>query len=119
MAVAAALGMAGCSLTPELEARIRSRVRTNATPRHVPARIVAVSEIPRTRSGKIVELAVRDVVHGRDVRNLEALANPENLTKRAAAAKQAGIHDAADRLADLVLQVAGESRPEPLDEAAD
>jgi UDP-N-acetylglucosamine--N-acetylmuramyl-(pentapeptide) pyrophosphoryl-undecaprenol N-acetylglucosamine transferase len=50
---------------------------------------------------------------------LEALANPENLTKRAAAAKQAGIHDAADRLADLVLQVAGESRPEPLDEAAD
>jgi UDP-N-acetylglucosamine--N-acetylmuramyl-(pentapeptide) pyrophosphoryl-undecaprenol N-acetylglucosamine transferase len=50
---------------------------------------------------------------------LEALANPENLTKRAAAAKQAGIHDAADRLADLVLEVAGESRPEPLDEAAD
>ncbi|MEN3339764.1 MAG: acetoacetyl-CoA synthetase [Acidobacteriota bacterium] len=71
----------GCSLTPELETRIRNRVRMNATPRHVPARIVAVSEIPRTRSGKIVELAVRDVVHGRDVRNLEALANPDALAQ--------------------------------------
>jgi UDP-N-acetylglucosamine--N-acetylmuramyl-(pentapeptide) pyrophosphoryl-undecaprenol N-acetylglucosamine transferase len=49
----------------------------------------------------------------------DALANPENLTKRAAAAKQAGIPDAADRLADLVLEVAGEVRPESVDEAAD
>ncbi len=70
-----------CPLTPELESRIRSRIRANATPRHVPARIVRVSEIPRTRSGKIVELAVRDVVHGRDVRNLDALANPEALAQ--------------------------------------
>jgi acetoacetyl-CoA synthetase len=69
----------GLTLTPELEARIRSRIRGNTTPRHVPARIVQVTEIPRTRSGKIVELAVRDVVHGRDVRNREALANPEAL----------------------------------------
>ena len=69
----------GSSLTPELEARIRRRIRANATPRHVPARIVQVDEIPRTRSGKIVELAVRDVVHGREVRNLEALANPDAL----------------------------------------
>jgi acetoacetyl-CoA synthetase len=69
----------GSSLTPELEARIRSRIRANATPRHVPARIVRVDEIPRTRSGKIVELAVRDVVHGRAVRNLDALANPDAL----------------------------------------
>jgi acetoacetyl-CoA synthetase len=69
----------GAPLTPELESRIRTRIRTNATPRHVPARIVAVTEIPRTRSGKIVELAVRDVVHGREVKNREALANPDAL----------------------------------------
>jgi acetoacetyl-CoA synthetase len=69
----------GLTLTPRLEDRIRSILRTNASPRHVPARIVQVGEIPRTKSGKIVELAVRDVVHGRDVRNREALANPEAL----------------------------------------
>jgi len=66
-------------LTEELEDRIRRRIRENATPRHVPARIVQVTEIPRTKSGKIVELAVRDVVHGREIRNREALANPEAL----------------------------------------
>src|SRR4051812_3317203 len=71
----------GAALTPDLEARIRSRIRANATPRHVPARIVLVDEIPRTRSGKIVELAVRDVVHGRRVRNLDALANPDALAQ--------------------------------------
>ena len=54
-------------------------IRRNASPRHVPARIVAVRDIPRTKSGKIVELAVREVVHGRAVKNLEALANPEAL----------------------------------------
>jgi acetoacetyl-CoA synthetase len=69
----------GGALTPELEARIRQQIRRNATPRHVPARIVQVQDIPRTRSGKIVELAVRDVVHGRPVKNLEALANPDAL----------------------------------------
>ena len=58
---------------------IRRRIRENTTPRHVPARIVQVTDIPRTKSGKIVELAVRDVVHGRPVRNSEALANPEAL----------------------------------------
>jgi acetoacetyl-CoA synthetase len=58
---------------------IRRRIRQNTTPRHVPARIVQVTDIPRTKSGKIVELAVRDVVHGRPVRNSEALANPEAL----------------------------------------
>jgi acetoacetyl-CoA synthetase len=68
-------------LTPELESCIRSRIRTNTTPRHVPARILQVTEIPRTRSGKIVELAVRDVVHGREVRNREAIANPEALAQ--------------------------------------
>ena len=57
-----------------------SRNRTGASPRHVPARIVAVADIPRTKSGKIVELAVREIVHGRPVKNQEALANPEVLT---------------------------------------
>jgi acetoacetyl-CoA synthetase len=69
----------GATLTPELEDRVRRRIRDNTTPRHVPARIVQVGEIPRTKSGKIVELAVRDVVHGREVRNRDALANPEAL----------------------------------------
>ncbi|HSC29552.1 MAG TPA: acetoacetate--CoA ligase [Vicinamibacterales bacterium] len=69
----------GQALTPALEERIRGHIRQNATPRHVPARIVQVAEIPRTKSGKIVELAVRDVVHGREVTNREALANPEAL----------------------------------------
>jgi acetoacetyl-CoA synthetase len=59
--------------------RIRKHVRTNTTPRHVPARIVQVTDIPRTKSGKIVELAVRDAVRGETVNNLEALANPEAL----------------------------------------
>ena len=66
-------------LDEALESKIRSHIRANATPRHVPARIVRVTDIPRTRSGKITELAVRDVVHGREVKNKEALANPEAL----------------------------------------
>ena len=69
----------GATLDEDLEARIRRQIRDNTTPRHVPARIVQVREIPRTKSGKIVELAVRDVVHGRDVKNREALANPDAL----------------------------------------
>jgi acetoacetyl-CoA synthetase len=69
----------GLALTGELEARIRSTIRQNTTPRHVPERIVAVPDIPRTISGKIVELAVRDVIHGRPVSNVDALANPEAL----------------------------------------
>jgi len=69
----------GVALDDALEAEIRRRIRENASPRHVPARVIAVSDIPRTRSGKIVELAVREVVHGRPVRNREALANPEAL----------------------------------------
>ena len=59
--------------------RIKKQIRTGASPRHVPAKIVQVADIPRTKSGKITELAVRDVVHGRDVKNKEALANPEAL----------------------------------------
>ena len=69
----------GVALDAELEKRIRTKIRTGASPRHVPARIVAVADIPRTKSGKITELAVRDVVHGRPVKNKEALANPEAL----------------------------------------
>ncbi len=69
----------GASLNDDLKARIKTKIRTGATPRHVPAKIVAVSDIPRTKSGKIVELAVRDIVHGREVKNREALANPQAL----------------------------------------
>jgi acetoacetyl-CoA synthetase len=64
-------------LDDELRNQIRTVIRSNTTPRHVPAKIVAVSDIPRTKSGKIVELAVRSVVHGESVKNTEALANPE------------------------------------------
>ena len=66
-------------LTEVLQQRLRNRIRQNTTPRHVPARIVQVPDLPRTRSGKLVELAVRDVIHGRPVGNLEALANPQAL----------------------------------------
>ena len=69
----------GVALDADLEKRIKAKIRTGASPRHVPAKIVAVSDIPRTKSGKITELAVRDVVHGRAVKNKEALANPEAL----------------------------------------
>jgi acetoacetyl-CoA synthetase len=69
----------GVELDEALARRIRETIRANTTPRHVPARIVAVADIPRTISGKIVELAVRNVIHGRPVRNTDALANPEAL----------------------------------------
>ena len=69
----------GGVLDDDLTDRIKTRIRQNCTPRHVPARVVQVGDIPRTKSGKIVELAVRDVVHGRPVKNVEALANPEAL----------------------------------------
>ena len=66
-------------LDESLRDAIRQTIRSNTTPRHVPARIIQVPEIPRTLSGKIVELAVRNVVHGRAVINQDALANPEAL----------------------------------------
>ncbi|MCH8112974.1 MAG: acetoacetate--CoA ligase, partial [Proteobacteria bacterium] len=69
----------GLTLDDELSGRIRLRIRQNATPRHVPAKIIQVADIPRTISGKITELAVRDVVHGREVKNRDALANPDAL----------------------------------------
>jgi len=69
----------GAELTDDLRQRIKTAIRTGSSPRHVPALILAVDDIPRTKSGKITELAVRDVVHGRSVKNTDALANPEAL----------------------------------------
>ena len=69
----------GFSLDEKVMLDIRQRIRANASPRHVPAKILEVSDIPRTRSGKIVELAVRDTIHGRPVKNTSALANAEAL----------------------------------------
>ena len=66
----------GLTLTDALRERIRAQIRTNASPHHVPKKIIQVADIPRTISGKITELAVRDVVHGRPVKNADALANP-------------------------------------------
>lgn len=69
----------GVELTPQLAGAIKQRIRENASPRHVPARIIAVPDIPRTVSGKISELAVKNLIHNRPVKNTEALANPECL----------------------------------------
>ena len=69
----------GSALNANLVAAIKAAIRSGATPRHVPARIIAVPDIPRTRSGKITELAVRDIIHGRPVKNTEALANADAL----------------------------------------
>jgi acetoacetyl-CoA synthetase len=69
----------GAVLDDDLKTRISKLIRENTTPRHVPAKILAVQEIPRTISGKIVELAVRSVVHGEAVKNTDALANPDAL----------------------------------------
>ena len=69
----------GLALTDALTQEIKARIRAGATPRHVPQIVLAVADIPRTRSGKITELAVRDIIHGREVKNVEALANPEAL----------------------------------------
>jgi acetoacetyl-CoA synthetase len=66
----------GRVLDEALVARIRQTIRDNATPRHVPAKVLQVEEMPRTKNGKLVELAVRSIVHGEAVKNLEALANP-------------------------------------------
>ncbi|RAH36695.1 MULTISPECIES: acetoacetate--CoA ligase [unclassified Halomonas] len=70
----------GLTLDDALRDKVRQTIRANATPRHVPAKILQVEDLPRTLSGKLVELAVRNVVHGRPVRNREALANPDALS---------------------------------------
>ncbi|RLA00772.1 MAG: acetoacetate--CoA ligase, partial [Gammaproteobacteria bacterium] len=66
-------------LDEDLTQRIKQQIRANTTPRHVPAKIIQVTDIPRTKSGKIVEIAVRDIVHNRPIKNKDALANPEAL----------------------------------------
>ncbi|HJO68631.1 MAG TPA: acetoacetate--CoA ligase [Rhodospirillales bacterium] len=70
---------AGLTLDESLVSRIKARIREQCTRRHVPAKVIQVADIPRTKSGKISELAVRDVIHGRQVKNTEALANAEAL----------------------------------------
>jgi acetoacetyl-CoA synthetase len=70
---------AGYDLDEHLESRIRAEIRRQASPRHVPARIVQVPDIPRTKNGKVVELAVKSVVHGMPVAHTDALANPDAL----------------------------------------
>jgi acetoacetyl-CoA synthetase len=69
----------GAELTEDLQQQIKRRLRAECSPRHVPARMAAVADLPRTRSGKLAELAVADVVNSREVRNITALANPEAL----------------------------------------
>jgi acetoacetyl-CoA synthetase len=69
----------GLTLNEALITRIKQQIRDNTTPRHIPDKVLQVADIPRTRSGKIVELAVRNVVHNLPVKNIEALANPEAL----------------------------------------
>ena len=69
----------GQELTDDLIKEIKSVIRRECTPRHVPAKILEVGDIPRTKSGKIVEISVRDIVHGREIKNKESLANPEAL----------------------------------------
>jgi acetoacetyl-CoA synthetase len=66
-------------LDPVVIEKIKNQVRVNSTPRHVPAKVLQVADIPRTKSGKVVELAVRDIVHHHPVKNVDALANPEAL----------------------------------------
>jgi acetoacetyl-CoA synthetase len=69
----------GVHLDDTLVGKIKGHIRSHCSPRHVPAQVIQVRDIPRTKSGKITELAVRDVIHGRKVNNKEALANPEAL----------------------------------------
>jgi acetoacetyl-CoA synthetase len=69
----------GATLDEALQERIRARIRERASPHHVPRKILQVADIPRTISGKITELAVRDMIHGRPVKNVDALANPAAL----------------------------------------
>ena len=67
------------TLDSSLRAEIKDRIRENASPRHVPALVLQVDDVPRTMSGKIAELAVRDIIHGREPSNAAVLANPEAL----------------------------------------
>jgi len=69
----------GCKLTAKLVDKIKNAIRFNASPRHIPSKIISISDIPKTKNGKLVELAVKQTVEGEEIKNLEALANPESL----------------------------------------
>ena len=69
----------GCKLTVELIDKIKNAIRFNASPRHIPSKIISISDIPKTKNGKLVELAVKQTIEGEEIKNLEALANPESL----------------------------------------
>ena len=69
----------GVNLNEKLTSEIKAGLRSQCSPRHVPARVVQVTDIPKTKSGKVVELAIKQIIHGRSVENIEALANPESL----------------------------------------
>ncbi len=97
----------GVELDEALVKKVRETIRANTTSRHVPAKIVAVPDIPRTKSNKIVELAVRAVVHGEPVRNLEALANPEALEHFKGLPELAARHALRLRIALVVIALAG------------
>jgi len=71
--------LSGNGLSEDQIAEVKAIIRKGASPRHVPEKVITVADIPRTKSGKITELAVRDIIHGRDIKNIEALANPEAL----------------------------------------
>jgi acetoacetyl-CoA synthetase len=65
----------------ELLAKLKRQIRKNASPRHVPDKVLVVNDIPRTKNGKIVELAVKNIIEGNEIKNIEALANPEVLNQ--------------------------------------
>ena len=81
---------AGAVLDEGLEAEIKTAIRQAASPRHVPRRIIAVSQLPRTRSGKTTEMAIADIINGRQVSNRAVMANPEALDEIAEAVKGRG-----------------------------
>ena len=68
-------------LNEELLAKLKRQIRKNASPRHVPDKVIVVNDIPRTKNGKIVELAVKNIIEGNEIKNIEALANPEVLNQ--------------------------------------
>tara|TARA_B100001245_G_scaffold133044_1_gene98601 strand:+ start:1 stop:936 length:936 start_codon:yes stop_codon:yes gene_type:complete len=71
----------GYNLNDEIKNKIKNAIRTNASPRHVPSKIISISEIPKTKNGKLVEMAVKQSVEGEEIKNLEALANPKSLNQ--------------------------------------
>ena len=68
-------------LNENLVKKLKIQIRKNASPRHVPRKIIRINDIPRTKSGKIVELSVKDIIEGKKIKNKEALANPESLNQ--------------------------------------